>query len=151
MHQSGSAHFERWTECLNVHRLSRRRVLGVLRAEGIGPEVVGAALTDVLASEIETFALQMAREIGKPVRFGRAEVEQGLHMLRTWPKERWDVTTRAMWSGGSLMASLPSSPLGTTLSILRLARSCLQSCTGMPCCGSPRRKRALYRDDSSNL
>jgi aldehyde dehydrogenase (NAD+) len=45
--------------------------------------VVGAALADVLASEIETFALQMARKIGKPVRFGRAEVEQGLHMLRT--------------------------------------------------------------------
>jgi hypothetical protein len=81
MHQSGSAHFERWTECLNVHRLSRRRVagpilIGVLRGEGIGPEVVGAALADVLASEIETFALQMAREIGKPVRFGRAEVER---------------------------------------------------------------------------
>src|SRR5262249_49488386 len=37
MHQSSSAHFERWTECLNVHRLSRRRVLGVLRTEGIGP------------------------------------------------------------------------------------------------------------------
>ena len=41
--------------------------------------MVGAALADVLASKIETFALQMARKIGKPVRFGRAEVEQGLH------------------------------------------------------------------------
>ena len=47
MRQSGIG--QRWTECLNVHRPSRKSVagpllIGVLRGEGIGPEVTRAAL-----------------------------------------------------------------------------------------------------------
>ena len=54
MRQFAIGSTQRWTECLNVHRLSRKRVagallIGVLHGEGIGPEVVAAAL-DVLAA-----------------------------------------------------------------------------------------------------
>jgi alpha-ketoglutaric semialdehyde dehydrogenase len=39
-------------------------------------------LADVLAPEIEHFAKLMAKEIGKPIRFGRAEGQHSLEMLR---------------------------------------------------------------------
>jgi 3-isopropylmalate dehydrogenase len=49
MRQFGNGGCQRWTECLNVHRLPRKRVaaplvIGVLRGEGIGPEVIRASL-----------------------------------------------------------------------------------------------------------
>jgi 3-isopropylmalate dehydrogenase len=68
---------QRWTECLNVHRLSRNRVagpllVGVLRGEGIGPEVTRAAL-EVLDAIIPHTGL--AIEISEGGRIGR-EAEQ---------------------------------------------------------------------------
>jgi len=77
MRQFGIGSAERWTECLNVHRLSRKRVagpllIGVLRGEGIGPEVTRAAL-EVLESVIPRTGLAM--EICEGGRIGR-EAEQ---------------------------------------------------------------------------
>ena len=68
---------QRWTECLNVHRLSRKRMagpllIGVLRGEGIGPEVTRAALEVLDAVTPHT---GLAIEICEGGRIGR-EAEQ---------------------------------------------------------------------------
>src|SRR5262245_8876513 len=74
MRQFGNEPVERWTGCLNVHRLSRKRVagpilIGVLPGEGIGPEVVAAAL-DVLKAIAPRTGL--AIEISEGGLIGRA-------------------------------------------------------------------------------
>ncbi len=77
MRQSGIEGVQRWTECLNVHRLSRKRVagplvIGILQGEGIGPEVTRAAL-EVL--DAVTARTGLVIEICEGGRIGR-EAEQ---------------------------------------------------------------------------
>jgi 3-isopropylmalate dehydrogenase len=100
--QSGIERVWRWTDCLNVHRLSRKHVagsllIGVLPGEGIGPDVIRASL-EVLQALSPRAGLTI--EVCEGGRIGR-EAEQNFGT--SLPKDVIEFCENVFGCGGAIL------------------------------------------------
>jgi hypothetical protein len=106
-------------------------------------------LAEVLSTQTGLFAELMARELGKPVRFGQQEGLASLEMLNgivERHKQGEDAETRIDYFERRRPHGVwLRSHLGTIQFIYPLASWCLRSCTGTVSFGSRRQRRKRYR------
>ena len=79
----------RWTDCLQTSRPEQPPLIGLVRGEGVGPEVIAAAL-EVLSTECVYAArrrMSVARVICTDMFFRRCAAEQSLVNSEIGPEQ----------------------------------------------------------------